>query len=199
MTTFVQADISAVTERLWVGGRFETGEPALAESQIGEAAAAGLTHIVDLRAEKSDEAFLRAVAPHIDYSWLGIDDAGQVIPDDWWRTVTDRIGIALAAQRDARVLVHCNLGINRGPSAVYAALLTLDWDPIDALDQIRAARPGSCLIYAEGALDWWLRQTGAVGADRAAIFARTDAWRSQNRLTINEARRLVGRRTAGAR
>lgn len=43
--------------------------------------------------------------------------------------------------------------------------LWIGWDPIEAQDAIRRARPIACVAYAEDALDWWLR---AAGASRAA-------------------------------
>ncbi len=52
------------------------------------------------------------------------------------------------------MLVHCHMGINRGPSMAYACLLVLGWDPIEAMTAIRTARPIAAIGYAEDALDW---------------------------------------------
>ena len=62
------------------------------------------------------------------------------MPDAWF----DR-GVAFAldalARPGTKVLSHCHMGINRGPSLAYAVLLALGTDPVEALDALRRARP----------------------------------------------------------
>ena len=62
---------------------------------------------------------------------------------------------------DAVVLVHCHMGVNRGPSMAYAILLALGWDAVEALNAISAARPIAGVIYAGNALSWWHRTNGS--------------------------------------
>ncbi|MEJ7774997.1 MAG: hypothetical protein WKF72_09340 [Nocardioidaceae bacterium] len=52
-----------------------------------------------------------------------------------------------------KVLLHCHMGINRGPSAGVAVLLATGWDPVDAFDAVRRARPIAHVAYAADALD----------------------------------------------
>jgi len=87
---------------------------------------------------------------------------------------------ARAADPDAGVLLHCHMGINRGPSAAYAVLLSLGWDPIAAIAVIRAKRPIAAVGYAEDALDWWHRRTDASPAHRRADVERLARWRLAN-------------------
>lgn len=88
------------------------------------------------------------------------------------------------------------IGRMRGSSsAACAAPLTLAWNPIEAFDQIRLARAGAS---AEGALDWFPRESRATEAGRAGIFRRADAWRNTIRLTVIGAIRLRRRLKAVA-
>ncbi|WP_156391567.1 MULTISPECIES: hypothetical protein [unclassified Nocardioides] len=76
------------------------------------------------------------------------------------------------------------MGINRGPSAGYAVLLGLGWDPVEALAAIRAARPTANIWYAEDALAWHFERTGATRAERATVLARVAQWRAENPLDV---------------
>ena len=56
--------------------------------------------------------------------------------------------------------MHCHSGINRGPSAAFAVLLSIGWDPVEAIELIRTQHPIATVSYAENALDWWHRSSG---------------------------------------
>lgn len=183
------ANASQVTARLWVGGDLETRSPTLALVQLNELDDAGITAIVDARLEWNDQEWVAEAKPDIDYLWLGVDDAGQRMPDLWFDTGTERVIAAL--NRGGTVLVHCHMGINRGPSLGFAAMLALGWDPIEALDRIRQCRPIANVGYAEDALDWWLRKNEATGPERSAERQRIRRWRRENHLDVaNVIRRI---------
>ena len=55
-----------------------------------------------------------------------------------------------ASGSDGGIVIHCHTGINPGPQAVYAVLLTRG-DPVEAFDLIRTARPVVWEGYAEDA------------------------------------------------
>jgi hypothetical protein len=99
------------------------------------------------------------------------------MPDAWFDTGTDLV-LNRLQDREARMLVHCQQAVNRGPSMGFAVLLAQGWDPLEALDAIRKARAVAYIAYAEDALDWWLRATVrpatsvAAGSDGSLCGAR---------------------------
>lgn len=157
--------------------------------------AAGITHVIDNRIEADDEDFVAVHAPAVAYLHNPADDAGQRMPDAWF----DR-GVAFAldalAQPDTKVLSHCHMGINRGPSLAYAILLATGADPVDALDALRSARPIANAWYAEDALDWWHRRSDTPETVRRHDRRRMAAWRAAHPLDvvriIAERRRQAG-------
>lgn len=178
------ANISRVTDRVWTGGDLpsDLGEAAML-ADLAEMQKAGITHILDNRIEWSDEAFVEAHAPNMTYCWNGQDDAGQAMPDEWF---DDGVGFALEAlaDPDARVLAHCHMGINRGPSMAFAILLATGMEPVAALTAIRGARPIAAISYADDALDWWhrMRDTPASVAKRQR--AEVAAWHRGNLIDV---------------
>ena len=177
------ANASFVTDRIAVGGDLDMYDDHLAEAQVDELIAAGITHVLDVRQEWNDQAIWAAV-PGATYRWDGIDDAGQRVPAAWFDGIVTWALAVLTGNPEAKLLTHCHMGINRGPSAGYAVLLGLGWDPIDALDAIRTARPIAFVAYAEDALDWHHFRTGASPTVRAADRRRVQQWRRDNHLDL---------------
>lgn len=188
------ANASFVTPQLLIGGDFDVRDDELAARQLEELAELGLTHIVDVRAEADDEAWVGELDRTIRYLWHGVDDAGQRIPDSWFDTGVGWVLEALA-DPDAVVLTHCHMGINRGPSLGYAVLLAQGWDPVDALDIIRTARRVAYVAYAEQALAWHHRRTAATEAARRDDRNRLAAWRREHALDL--VRVIAEQRRAG--
>jgi hypothetical protein len=89
-----------------------------------------------------------------------VADAGQRIGPDWFEDLAVWVSAALD-DPDAKVLVHCHMGVNRAPSAVLALLLSQGVGLRPALDAIRKVRPVAVIDYARSALDWHLARTGA--------------------------------------
>ena len=146
---------------------------------IGVWRSVGIQAVVDTRAEWSDEDLVATVAPDIAYLNAGVVDGGQPMHDSWFETITAFASRHLSA--GAGVLLHCHSGINRGPSAAFAVLLTIGWDPIEAIELIRTQRPIATVSYAENALDWWHRSSGIAPHDHAVIRDRFDQWRQADR------------------
>ena len=170
-------NIDFITDRLATGGDLPSDRPDEAEDAIAELLDLGVTHIVDNRIEWSDERLVADLAPHIAYLHNGVNDLGQRMPDSWF----DRgVGFALDALADpaTRVVVHCHMGINRGPSMAYAILLALRWDPVEAIDTIRRVRPVAAVDYAEDALRWHHRRSGATTDRVQDDRRRLAAWRA---------------------
>jgi hypothetical protein len=148
-----------VTDRLALSGDLETEWPSRGNAQLQAWVDAGITDIIDVRGECSDERFVALNAPHVRYHWFGTHDAGYQQPDSWFESGVDAATTALA-DPNRRVMVHCHMGVNRGPSMGFAILLAHRIDPIEALDSIRAARPIAGILYAQDAIDWWHRTQG---------------------------------------
>ena len=155
----MEANINFVTPQLAVGGDLDTYDDEAAGAQLADLIEAGVTHIIDARHEWSDQDWVTEAAPHIRYQHNGVDDDGQRLPDHFFATGVEFATEALADPRN-RILAHCHMGINRGPSMGYAILLSQGWDPVEALVAIRRARPIAAVSYSEHALDWHLRQAG---------------------------------------
>jgi dual specificity phosphatase 3 len=177
-----KANAHWVTEFLAVGGDLEMYDAELAAQQAADLVGAGVTHVLDVRLE-ADDAELWAMFPEVTYLWHGIDDAGQVVPDEWWESIVSWSLEALS-QPGAKLLTHCHMGINRGPSAGYGVLLGLGWDPVNAIDTIRSARPEANVWYAEDALRWRHHRVPAADGAHAADLTRLRDWREQNPLDV---------------
>lgn len=176
------ADAHFVTDRIAVGGDLDLYDTDLAVHQAFDLVDRGITHVLDVRLEADDHDVWEHI-PEVTYRSNGIDDAGQDVPAWWWEEV---VGWALAALDvpGSRLLTHCHMGINRGPSVGYAVLLGLGWDPVEAIDAIRRARPVAHAWYAESALRWHHGRTGAGAAERRRDHERLAAWRRENPLDV---------------
>jgi protein-tyrosine phosphatase len=179
---FAVANADFVTDNLLVGGDLDTRDDGLATAQLSELVRGGVTHLLDTRIEWSDEQWVGEVEPALVYLHHGMDDAGQRVPGEWFETA---VSWALEAiEQGGTVLAHCHMGINRGPSVGFAVLLAQGWDPFEALDAIRAARPIAWIAYADDALSWHHERRGspreALLADRNGLVQ----WRADNELDL---------------
>jgi len=182
------ADADFVTAQLLVGGDLDTQDLALAAAQLAELLDAGVTHVVDTRVEWTDEEWAAQVAPRLGYLHHGMDDAGQQVPDEWFDAGVE--WVLQAVDAGGTVLTHCHMGINRGPSLGFAVLLAQGWDPIEALDQIRAVRPIAWIAYAADALRWHHGRQGSARDLFDGDLERLNRWRRENELDLAEVIRL---------
>ncbi|HRV67938.1 MAG TPA: dual specificity protein phosphatase [Marmoricola sp.] len=189
-TRFVNANADFVTDRLLVGGDLAKDRQMAAE-QLYELAQVGVTHIFDARIEWSDEGFVRSLAPTITYFHQGMDDVGQRVPFDYFDEAVCFVNEALGS--GGMVLAHCHMGINRGPSVAFAALLAQGCDSIFALDEIRRAREIAWIAYAEDALRWHHRGDQELLAHE---LSRLAAWREANQLDLARVLRLKRRHSS---
>ena len=180
---FREANASFVTERLLVGGDLDLYDDEKAVRQFVELVVeGGVTHVVDCRVEADDTDFYAEVSD-VSYLHHGMDDAGQRVPVEWFDVA---VGFALDALSEpgTKVLTHCHMGINRGPSLGFAVLLGLGWGPVDAIAAIRAARPIANVWYAEDALRWHHDRAKAEPARRRCEVERLREWRRENPLDV---------------
>lgn len=176
------ANLDFITPNLATGGDLPNETPD-AIRDLEEWQRLGITHVIDNRLEWDDSKFVAQWAPEINYLHNGVDDHGERMPDGWFN---EGVPFALEAFADpnSKVLVHCHMGINRGPSLAYAVLLASEWDPIEALTAIRSARPIAGLLYAEDALDWHHHTQDIPRRQRIDEFRQLDEWREQNWIDV---------------
>lgn len=174
------ANAHFVTPSLAVGGDLAYDDATAVRQSVELVVAGGVTHVLDVRQEADDADWWADT--EVTYLWAGIDDAGQRVPAAWFDRIVGWATEAIDA--GGVVLTHCHMGINRGPSAGFAVLLGLGWDPVDALTAIRAARPIAHIWYAEDALAWHLDRSGASPTQRRTTLARVARWREENPLDV---------------
>lgn len=183
------ANADFVTDRLAVGGDLSPNF-VQARAQLDELLRAGITHIVDLREEWSDEGLVGTWAPQVHYLQHRVADAGQKIGPDWFAGLVEWVDEALADDT-AKVLVHCHMGVNRAPSAMLALLLAQGMGLRPALDAIRRARPVAVIDYAGSALDWYLASIGANTQQRHNARRTLARWRRANHLDVYQVIRAI--------
>ncbi len=179
------ANAHFVTDHLLIGGDLDYRSRELATEQIVELHESGVTHIIDVRVEWTDQDWVAELLPGLEYFHHGIDDAGQAVPAEWFDTGVQYAVDAL--ESGGTVLSHCHMGINRGPSLGFAVLLRLGWDAVDALDAIRRVRPIAFIAYAEDALRWHHQEDGAA---LERDLRRLEEWRRDHDLDVESVIRL---------
>jgi protein tyrosine phosphatase (PTP) superfamily phosphohydrolase (DUF442 family) len=127
-------NISQVEDWLWVGG-------SVPRSQYGALAARGITAVIDLRAERSDDAAALAA--------LGIELLHLPVVDRYPPSVAQlRQGVEWALPRVAaggKLYAHCEHGVGRGPLMGLAVMVARGWEAHEAYRTLRKARWQSTL------------------------------------------------------
>ena len=174
--------VCPVTDWLLISGDLPPS-PHEAVVKLGEWMDAGVTDIVDVRGEWSDEKFVHEQAPQLRYHYLGTHDDGTTQDDAWY---LDGLAALKSARRHsgAVVMVHCHMGVNRGPSMAFAFLLDQGWAPVDALNAIRAARPIAGVIYAHDAIRAVGRMQGKDELTLAHEHQSVENWFDENQIDI---------------
>ena len=191
------ANADFVTPRIAVGGDLAP-EFSRARRQLQELVDAGITHIADLRDEWSDADLVAHWAPQVDYLYHPVRDAGQQIGSDWFEQLEGWVNQALADPQ-AKVLVHCHMGVNRAPSAVFGILLSQGMTVREALAAIRSQREVAVIDYADDALDWHLERIGAQARARGGARRSLTLWRKANRIDkLAVIRQIRATETAGS-
>jgi dual specificity phosphatase 3 len=175
----MKANIDFVLPRLATGGDLHHDDEKGA-SQLVDLIEQYVSHIVDCRMEANDEDFVAEVDPDMHYLHIGVDDDGGQMPHDWYENGTGWIVEALETDPAAVVFVHCHMGINRGPSLTFAAMLAMGYHPVTAIDQIRTNRPIAAVGYAEDALDWFHVSRDIAADDRQTDRDALSEWRAEN-------------------
>lgn len=185
---------TAVTSWLLISGDLHPSTH-LARQQLSEWVEAGVTDIVDARIEWSDAERVRRWEPQIRYWSLGAHDDGRQQDQAWFDQGVDIASAARAAE--GRVMVHCHMGINRGPSMAFAMLLDAGWSAAPALSAIRAARPIAAMSYAADALEAHFVRNSMPAPERRIERENLERWFQDHPIDEAAAIRRVREATEG--
>ena len=116
----------------------------------------------------------------MNYLYLPVDDDGGSIPHSWYEQGTKWVIDSLEESANGKVVVHCHMGINRGPSLTFATMLVMGYDPVEAIDMIRTARSIANVGYAEDALNWFHISRNIADGKRKENEGALGAWRLEN-------------------
>ena len=175
-----------LTGRIAVSGGLEHAEWPLAD-RLAEWEAAGVTHYVAVHEEFRLKNRIEAISS-IRVTHIGVDDDLRPKDGAWFEAVAAAVARILA-DPEAKVVITCHLGVNRGPSAALAALLSRGWSLLPALRAIRDARPIANSVYAPSAARWWALREGGDERDADAAELEVLAWFDRNPL---EAGHVIG-------
>lgn len=150
-------NISRVNDWLWVGG-------AVARSQYRELSAQGITAVIDMRGERSDDAAALGA--------LGIELLHLPVKDRYPPTVEQLLqGVEWAVPRvkaGGRLYTHCEHGVGRGPLMGLAVMVALGAAAPEAYRALRQARWQATLNDRQlnGLADFvtaWAARTSSTG------------------------------------
>ena len=97
---------------------------------------AGVSHVIDLRAEAADDP---DPAASLGFAWLGIPIVDRRAPSaGQFRALADWVA---AAGPGAVVYVHCQGGLERSPSVAMALLVSAGYDLSEARAAVTRAHP----------------------------------------------------------
>lgn len=128
--------------------RLATGAALSGPADVAALIQAGITVVIDCRAEFDDGQLMASAGLH--YLWNPTADDGQPKPPEWFGKSIS-YALPLLALPQHRVYAHCAAGINRGPSTAYAILRAMGLSPVQAMAIVHAGRPQAAVRYAPDA------------------------------------------------
>ncbi len=181
--------IGEVTDGLFIGGDLPAEETD-AQRHLAQWVDQGVTHILDVREEWDDAELVATHAGHVGYTHLGThDDGGE--QDPAWFDAGVAAARAATEVDGTGLLIHCHMGINRGPSMAFAVLLDRGWAPSEALDAIRRARPIAAISYAEDAARWYSDRHGASSTTSSTVVSEVKGWHRRNGIDLSRVIRQI--------
>lgn len=154
----------------------------------------GITDVLDMRGESDDTDFIQQNSPLVSH-WFGVDDNGTPRSDSWFNALTKKAREILA-DPNRKILVHCHMGCNRGPSAAFAVMIDQGHDHLDALRMIRQSRPIASIMYAPDAIRWHQRSLGQPVETVSQRCNEVVEWLNENHLDVAWVIRNIGNRLA---
>lgn len=157
-------DFDRITPNLVVGAEVFAwrGMGVWSLDMIQRLRAAGVTHVIDCRAEADEAQVLRLWAQHapeIQVFYAGTGDDGKPKGRAFFGKAVRWATEALRTNSEAVIYAHCAAGINRGPSMGAAILMAQGKSCAEAERLIRKARPKVWLAYLKDA-DRYVRAAG---------------------------------------
>jgi hypothetical protein len=128
-----------VTERIAVGGEI------LSKADVDQIVGAGITHVIDMRAEFDDDTLNDN---RITILWLPQVDDGTMRPPGQYRKGIQFAFPALSLA-NTRVFLHCSAGLNRGPTMCYALLRAFGFSQADAISEFERRVPKWCFMWSK--------------------------------------------------
>ncbi|WP_224249265.1 protein-tyrosine phosphatase family protein [Hyalangium gracile] len=156
-------NVSRVNDWLWVGG-------SVSRSQYAALAAAGITAVIDLRAERCDDAAALAA--------LGIELLHLPVTDRYPPSVEQLMkGVEWALPRlkaGGRLYAHCEHGVGRGPLMGLAVMVAQGAEVAAAYRALRQARWQATLNDRQlrGLADFntaWATRAGHPGTEAGRV------------------------------
>lgn len=152
------ANLNFVTDSLAIGGDLNW-KRSLRDLQVAEIVKLGITCVIDARIEDDDTAVWAKAG--ITYVHVPTDDReGSHIDAKYFDAAVKAARAAKLA--GGKVLAHCHMGINRGPSMGAAILLDRGMAPVDVIKLILKNRPQAGIYYFMDAYDADVARRGAT-------------------------------------
>lgn len=121
----------------WVTERIALGSAVTRFSHVRCLAAENVTHVLDCRVTNPHpELYAHSGIVH---QQCGAIDDGVAKVDGWFHGGV-RFALEALAKPNTRLLIHCLLGVSRGPAMTFAVLRLLGFTQQDAEVRIKAAR-----------------------------------------------------------
>lgn len=168
-----------VGDRVHLAGAIEF-DHSRAIDLLREWEAAGITHYLAVHREFAAMQLIEENSS-IKVIHIGVDDDLGTRDPRWFDAVA-AAGDEVLADPEARLVVTCYLGVNRGPSAALAILLSRGWGLLPALRAIRYARPIANIVYAPDAARWWAVRNGGTAQDAIDAMVEVHRWFERNPL-----------------
>lgn len=113
--------------------------PALSADRVADLVEQGVTHVLDLREEGSDNP---ALMEQMGLRWRRIPIADRAAPgDDQLEAILDWLDSEVDTGREQAVYVHCHAGLGRTPTIAIALLMQQQLTLAEARRIVFAARP----------------------------------------------------------
>ncbi len=175
----VRDSITCVGDRVYLSGAIEF-DHTQALQRLDEWVAEGVTHYLAVHREFDATDVIEANSS-IEVIHVGVDDDLGTRDPRWFDEVA-RVSGEILANPANKLVVTCYLGVNRGPSAALAILLSQGWDLLPALRAIRYARPIANIVYAPDAAKWWAERNGGTADDAREAMIEVHRWFERNPL-----------------